>query len=337
MEDAVRPRKRRGCGCGIVLLVLLALLAVDYFAYPGSVKPGGPSENRGENGLWIRNTWYRGVSPEPLEALAARVRDGGITSVYCHVRYLKPDGTLQYRAATAAKKLTAALHELAPDATLYAWIYIGNELSHAEGKLPPVELADPTVRAAAVREAQWLIEECGFDGIQWDYEICANRDSRLTALLDDTRHALPGVPVSVCTPIWTPWPVTEFYGWDATFFGAIAQRCDQLTVMNYDTAMVLPRWYVACTREQTAQVTRAVQRGNPDCRVFIGVPTYGQGAGSPSHIAHAENLRMALIGVRDGLTDRRAEHGTFAGVALFADYTTDEKEWALYRKMWGMR
>ncbi len=336
MEDEIQPKKRRrGCGCGAVLLILLVLLAGDYWWYPRTAAPRGPSASHGENALWVRYTWYTGEETESVERLAARLREGGISSAYFHVRYLTPDGTLRFRRLESAKKLTEALHKLAPGVMLYAWVYVGNEIAHAEGKLDPVDLADPRVCANAVQSAKWLVEECGFDGVQWDYEVCANRDSRLTALLDETRSAMPGATLSVCAPVWTPWPVTEFYGWDAAFFGEVAKRCDEVAVMNYDTAMVLPRWYVACTREQTAQVTRAAQASNPDCRVLIGVPTYGYGEGGPSHHAYAENLRMALIGVRDGLTDRRAEHASFAGVALFADYTTDAGEWKLYREMWG--
>jgi hypothetical protein len=40
---------------------------------------------------------------------------------------------------------------------------------------------------------------------------------------------------------------------------------------------------------------------------------------------------MALKGVREGLTDADK---SFAGVAIFADYTTQADEWKVYRELW---
>jgi hypothetical protein len=66
--------------------------------------------------------------------------------------------------------------------------------------------------------------------------------------------------------------------------------------------------------------------------MLVGVPTYARGGAS--HHAHAENLGMALLGVREGLADRRSKPETFSGIAPFADYTTQEDEWELYRERW---
>jgi hypothetical protein len=43
---------------------------------------------------------------------------------------------------------------------------------------------------------------------------------------------------------------------------------------------------------------------------------------------------MALKGVREGMADPRAETSVFAGVAPFADYTTQAEEWEVYRALW---
>jgi hypothetical protein len=85
-------------------------------------------------------------------------------------------------------------------------------------------------------------------------------------------------------------------------------------------------------RRQAIHVTRAVARGDPQCHVLIGVPTYGKGP--PSHVPWSENLRMALKGVREGLAHRDARPTSFAGVAPFADYTTQPEEWEVYRELW---
>jgi hypothetical protein len=56
--------------------------------------------------------------------------------------------------------------------------------------------------------------------------------------------------------------------------------------------------------------------------------------GGPSHHAHAENLRMALKGIRNGLADHRTAPLALAGIAPFADYTTTRADWELYQRYW---
>ena len=321
------PRRRRWwlTGISVVLLLLLA----DYLLYPLLAPMGGVRLNRGENGLWLRYTWYFGQYNEAqLAALIARVHDGQIRYLYCHVRYLRANGTLNFHYPVSARRLTTALHRALPGVKLLAWVYVG-----AEGEHPPVQLADAAVRHTALREAVWLVRDGGFDGIQWDYEYCHDGDARLLSLLRETRAALPpGAPLSVCTALWYPSPLPHWIGWSDAYFAQVAANCDQLAVMAYDSGMFLPRSYVWLMRQQVIHATRAAAQGNPRCRVIIGVPTYR--AGGPSHHAHAENLRMALIGVRQGLADPHTIPSAFAGIAPFADYTTTPGDWREYVVDW---
>jgi len=312
-------------GVGVILLLVL----LDYIAYPRWAPMGGRSGNRGENGLWIRYTWYFGQYQEAdLARLAGRLRQGQVRYVYAHVRYLRANGELKFHFPASARRLTAGLHRVAPGVKVLAWIYVGGEGEH-----PPVNLADPTVRAKAVREADWLVRTCGFDGVQWDYEICHNGDPRLVPLLRDTRAALPpGSLLSVCTALWYPAPVLRWYGWSEDYFAQIAPECDQLAVMAYDSGIYLPRGYVALMRRQVVHATRAAARTNPHCRVLIGVPTYREGG--PAHHARAENLRLALKGVREGLADPQTNLSTFAGIAPFAEYTTTVADWREVERDW---
>ena len=53
-----------------------------------------------------------------------------------------------------------------------------------------------------------------------------------------------------------------------------------------------------------------------------------------AHCAQAENVRLALKGVREGLASPNADLSVFAGIARFADYTTEPHEWETYRELW---
>jgi hypothetical protein len=62
------------------------------------------------------------------------------------------------------------------------------------------------------------------------------------------------------------------------------------------------------------------------------LPTYGKGG--RAHHPRAENLRLGLKGVREGLASGAANTSVFEGIAPFADYTTDADEWQTYETFW---
>jgi hypothetical protein len=321
-----KKRKRRRLLFRMLLLII-ALLAADYLLYPMLSPAGGRSFNKGTNASWLQDLWYFGESKEKPVILAARLTDQQIKYAYFHVRYIKKDGTLRFRKPDAARRLTATMRPLVPTTKLIAWIYIGNERG-----VSGVDISDPKVRRNIVKEARWLVNECGFDGVQIDYEICSDGDQNLLALLSETRRAMPkGKLLSVATPMWLPSPLGQ-WGWSESYFAKVAAACDQIAVMSYDSALYWPRHYVWLIRHQTIRISNAVAKGNPKCRVLMGIPTYEDGG--PSHHPHAENIEMALKGIREGLADPSAAQSVFEGTALFADYTTDRSEENSYRQLW---
>ncbi len=327
MTDSTRKARIRR----IVLLGLLGLavaVTADFFLYP-RFPTSAPARNTGHNGLWLRYTWYlKEKTDAQWAALAKRLHEGQIRYAFCHVRSIAPDGRLRYRDRERARALVRRLHRLAPDTRAIAWIYAENKPGDYW-----VDVADPAIRARMVQEAVWLVTACGFDGVQWDYEVIRNGDPLLPALLCETRAALPaGAFLSVCTPPWYPGAATRVYGWDEAYFAEVARHCDQVAIMGYDTGMPLPRSYAWLMAQQAIRVPRALLRGNAGCRVLFGVPTYD--AVTKSHYPAVENLSVALKGLRDGLRDPRTVRSACDGVALFAEYTTSDEEWQIYRQLW---
>ena len=184
-----------------------------------------------------------------------------------------------------------------------------------------------------VAEALWLVRDCGFDGVQWDVEpLCGRRPRFSGAHAGDEGGALPE---TTCSPrphrCGRPLRCNRRVG-AMPIFAQVAATCDQMAVMCYDSGYLTPRAYVWLVRQQAIHVTHAARQGNPQCRVLLGVPTYG--AGFFSHNPHAENLTMALRGVREGLADPGADLSVFAGIAPFADYTTSPQDWKTYATLW---
>ena len=316
----------------VVLAALVLALAVglDYALYPRLAGVGGEPHPGGGNGVWMRYWWYNGDRPaEELPGVVADLRARGISQLYFNVGQVGADGRLQRGRPESARRMIAALK--GSSATPIAWAIALNP-----GMGGQVDISDPAVRVAMVEEARWLVADCGFRGVQWDWEYARGATDELLALLHETRAALPeGAIISIATPAWRPWP-TGAFGWREDDFARIAPECDQICVMCYDTAMFLPRAYVGLTRGQVLRVAPAVAAANPDCRVLIGVPTYGDPNSAPSHHAHAENLRMALKGLREGntLLQRRHPGVPIPAAAIFANWTTEPPEWRTWDEVW---
>lgn len=179
--------KQRLRGFAAAIAALFLLLGADYVLYPRWSPVGGRSFNKRRNGLWLKDSWYRGQETEPPEHLAARLGDQQIRYAFFHTRFIKKDGTLRFRPdAQNVRRMLGVLRQRAPNVQSIAWVYVGNERG-----LTGVNIGNPAVRRAMVGEALWLVRDCGFDGVQWDYEICENGNANLLALLAETRAALP--------------------------------------------------------------------------------------------------------------------------------------------------
>lgn len=312
------PRGKKALARAIILFVAIVLTG-DYWLYPVYTHASEDPEHGGSNGLWIRYDWYFGKHDRyAVTALRDRMYDASMRDAFFHVRGIEPSGALKYRYPTQARELTSRLRDIAPRLRKIAWVYVG---SHK------VQLSNATVRAKMVSEARWLVEVCGFDGVQWDYEPCPDGDPSFLSLLTETRAAMPkGSFLSTAVPCCYPFPFTRF-GWSEPYYRDVAHRCDQMAVMAYDTGVYFPRAYVSLVRFQMERVTRAAS-GTP-CKVLIGLPTYEEGL--RSHNPRAENLALGLTAVRSAF---REDNGAFQGVAVFADYTTDEDEWDTFQKLW---
>lgn len=295
---------------------------VDYALYDSiTPEPSGKS-NSGKNGIWLRYLWYTGKhTPEEYSEMYERLATRQLQFAYFHVLTTNPDGGLQLRDRRRARNLTHEMHKRAPDTRAIAWVYIGSA---------QVNLDNPEVRKQLVEEFRWLVKDCGFDGIQVDYEFAICGSQGLLRLLEETRQMLPKEGLlSVATPMWYP---GILWGWSDEYFQEVARRCDQIAVMCYDSYLYLPRAYVWLVSQQALHVTTDCAKANPACKVVLGLPTYDNQ--TLSHHPYCESLKNALRGVQQGLADKKATPEAFEGIAMFADYTTDDREWSQYEEYW---
>jgi hypothetical protein len=75
-------------------------------------------------------------------------------------------------------------------------------------------------------------------------------------------------------------------------------------------------------------------RSHARARVLVGVPTYDESG--LMHRAGVETPENALLGIVAGLRGVGGG-GTFEGVAIYAEWTTDDTEWSTYERLWRGR
>jgi hypothetical protein len=78
-------------------------------------------------------------------------------------------------------------------------------------------------------------------------------------------------------------------------------------------------------------VTEEMVRSKAPARVLVGIPTYDESG--LMHRAGVETPENAILGVVAGLRGLGGG-GTFEGVAIYAEWTTDDSEWRTYERLW---
>ena len=318
------------------MLLLTGILVVDILVlvfYFDSL-PDRMARSGGPNAVWAAHEWVgEPHDAADYDALAEQLQANRITDVFFHVGPLAADGTIDPSLHSNAATLIAELEARLPELRAQAWIGQKEKLGGG-----PLDLDDASVRSTIVETAGVFLE-LGFDGIHYNIEPVASGNPDLLALLDDTRPIVDaaGAVLSLAADEIEPYPgarrvlrrfLPEAEFWASDYYEAIGARTDQIAVMMYDTR--LP--YAWAYSTAVTWVTRIAWHSiGTDTVLFIGVPTYDEATGGFD--PEAENLRSALIGIARTMPSDRDSPRMF-GLAIYADWTTDDAEWALWRRHW---
>jgi hypothetical protein len=286
--------------------------------------------DRGHNGLWIGHKWYTGqhvrsdepVTEEEIQRLSSRLLQARIRFAYVHVGPLLPDGSTEDHAGP----LFTELRRRTPDTYYLAWL---GGLTH---RLP---VEDPAWRQAVVATVERLHEE-GFHGVHLNIEPLEDHHPGYLELLSDLRARLPrGFMLSHATRHSGPYGLVAgpmgSRAWSRDFYERTMDLTDQTVLMAYDTKTDIEKFYVWFVKHQTENVVRwaCAREGH---RVLIGIPSYED---VPLYSnPKVENVRNAVQGVRAALEELGTHAECFDGVAIYANWVTDEQEWAEYRESW---
>jgi hypothetical protein len=317
------------------VLASLPLLA----AWLGSGEPLASSAKAGEfdlgdNGIWLRRHWmHEAPTREEIAELASNLRARGIRRIYPFLGPMDANGWPGWRSKAGlvryvpehAGAFLAEMKRIAPDIRVIPW---------TEGNLnADVRLDDKVQRRGFVEHARQLIA-LGADGIHLNVEPLPSWSPGYRELLREVKATIGDRMLSIAAyPPPTPLhPFPEVH-WELPFLRDVCMDADELAIMAYDTSVTSPpvfrdlisRW----THELVSNLPSPSAGG---CEWLMGVPTYDDDTGY--HRPDVETIEYSLEGIIAGLRGApRPDH--FRGVAIYASFTTDERKWSIYHRLWG--
>lgn len=297
-------------------------------------------ESRGTetNALWARHQWVgEPHSDAEYRALGTLLKQNRITDVFFHAGPFEADGTVPAHKYRYARQLIEAVRKYAPGVRAQA--YLG-QIRVVDGD-GVIDLDDPEVREQVLK-TDAIFLDLGFDGIHYDFEPIYPDDDAFMTLMERTheltrsRGRLLSVALEQPTLLDAAQPVYrallprggryhEPPRPNRDFLRAVADRADQVAIMTYDVTLptdALTGWHFARHTRTTLELI------GDRTTVFMGVPTYRP------LMEWAEDLPVALRGVRRGIDDLERPPKRPYGVGVYADWTTRPDEWARYRAAW---
>ncbi len=326
---------------GSVILIVTIIIALNLLK--------DEEEVVSPDAIWLGTEWtYVQNDPEQIRALAERLKNHNISTVYAWVSWLKEDGTWAGRRSgtnqfveieSAVRNFVATFREAYPDATLYGWVGFPVELG-ADG----YRLDDVGVQQRVADFSLKVVDDLGFDGVFLNVEQVWNENADdFVNLLIKVRSRMgdAGLIAVAIPPDWSPAeadipkpplvrPGTE---WDKRFKQRVALLTDQMAIMAYNSGLSDPNDYVQWVAYQVQTYAQAVHELDAGAQIIIGIPTYDDAL--PGHDTRVENVLSALTGVKTGLQASGEAAARVHGVAMYAEWTTDSTEWQQYFEEWA--
>jgi len=339
-RSATRYRFRAGLAV-VAGLAGLAWAFVSWALPPRLVPaPVGVSFDRRDNALWLGRRWlHEEPSDAEVDALAARLAAHGISTVYPFLGPMNARGWPGWRdrgvirtfTHERARSFRERLRSRAAGVRVIPWT--GGVLDE------DVVFADRARIDGFLEQVRWLAGDGGFDGVHLNVEPLADDDPAFLRFLGEVKAALPhGRLLSVAAyPPTTPLHPYKRVHWSVDYIRRVCDVADDLAVMSYDTALRWPRVYERLMASWTRDLAGLPFAAPAGCEVRMGVPTYEDIAGW--HDPATERVTTALTGIRAGLAALREPvapgEAAIRGITIYADWTTDEREWREIDRQWS--
>ncbi len=324
----------------VLSLAGAAALVVIVIVLIGQIKE--PPLELMPNAVWLGTGWtYSLQELSEIDRLAQRLQDHDIGTVYAWVSWLQDDGT--WRGAEnfgAVGAFAKGLKNAYPQARVLGWVSFPVNLGANNYRLD-----DETLQQAVADFSARVVNDLGFDGVHLNVEMVWTGDENFLSLLRKVRASVgDGVPISVAVPPdWSPVgagiPVPPLIVpgtvWTTEYKQSVALLVDEMAVMAYSSGLSDPDDYAQWTAYQVKAFAQALEPLGEGTTIMIGIPTYD--AEPPGHDPEVENVGSATRGIIDGLRQAGPAARHVRGAAIYADWTTDDDEWAQFKQDWVSR
>lgn len=300
----------------------------------GKTEPPRAGYRRANCGIWLGRKWVRSrPSAGAIRQLGQLLARRGIRYAFPLVGSFRASGGL-WRGSSHARNTLVRLRKSCPGLKIIPWVY---------GFLNKHAFPERTRwRSRAARDIIHLVGKLGADGIHMDVEpkfgsfgqIPGRAMARLLQIL---RRKAGRLFISLALhPLKSP---SFSRGLEPASAQMLVAFADQITVMAYDTAISRARRFRHMVTEQIGLWQKLAFLEKSRCRFLMGTATYDRHSNRrfrQLHDPRVENIRNTALGVAAGISLLSRPH-SWDGLALFAGYTTDIKEWRTFKEYWQMR
>lgn len=313
------------------LFALAAAMIAAGAAQAGEERPGAAW--RDGNALWMRRHWlHEEPGKDEIAALAASLRERGISRIYPFLGPMDGEGWPGWRSKSGHRRymperagpFLAEIHRIAPEIRVIPWT--GGNLG------ADVHLEDEAQRKAFAAHARRLIE-LGADGVQLNIEPLRSGAEAYLTLLREVKTAIGKRTLSVAA--YPPPALAESdldTHWDPSFMRKVCRIADELAIMAYNTGLVSASAFEGQVSAWTRQLAGSLPGPEAGgCEWRMGVPSYDDD--KDYHRPDVETIEHSLMGIMSGLRGIESAGG-FRGIAIYASFTTDERKWAVYGRLW---
>jgi hypothetical protein len=319
--------------CGV--LCALIAIGLSIAAHPAQAAETKPAVfDRGDNALWMRRHWlHEGPTGAEIAALVESLKARGIRRIYPFLGPMDREGWPGWRSKAGLVRYVpertgaflAEIHGLAPEIRVIPWT--GGNLDS------DVQLHDEKQRRGFVSHARRLIA-LGADGVHLNVEPLKSGTTAYIELLREVKAAIGKHTLSVAAyPPPTAFQPDSEVHWELPFMREVCKNTDEIAVMAYDTGITSAPDYESVLASWTRQLAATLpppSRGG--CEWLMGVSAYDDD--KEYHRPDVETIEHSLSGIVAGLRGIKTPPSNFRGVAIYASFTTDERKWAIYDRLW---
>jgi len=291
------------------------------------------------NAIWIGTEWtYDRPDETAINALADRLRENHINTVYAWVSLLQPDGAWSETIKLdAVSDFVQAFRRVYPEVRLYGWLSVASQ-----GEDGSSRLGNPAIQQQVADFSRRMVDDFAFDGLFLNIVPVLDGDEDFLSLLRRVRATLgEGAFLSVAVPPdWTPPDNTvpqppqiapDTY-WQPDYKKRVALLADQMVITAYNSGLDSSSDYAAWVAYQVQTFAGVAAEMDDAAQIIIGIPAYD--AETPEHRPDVENIASAVEGVRRGLLAAGDAAAFVRGLAIYAEWDADETDWMQFRDSW---